>query len=156
MNRDKLYGGENCKLRIVKPYFFTCLFISIIGTLLNTAFWILDDVMNGSFGQDLPFHGWHFYLAVSIVSLVLSIICSYTLMLITWIIESRKENVFVLFWHLFLLVFAFSASFYMGLIKELFFPFFVCYYLPGVFAYYYFVQRKRGLHRIESELLDRD
>ena len=69
-------------------------------------------------------------------------------------LEIWKGNVFVPFWHLFLLVFAFSASFYMGLIKELFFPFFVCYYLPGVFAYYYFVQRKRQKQRYETDLLD--
>ncbi len=76
-------------------------------------------------------------------------------MLITWIIESRKGNVFVLFWHLFLLVFAFSASFYMGLIKDLFFPFFVCYYLPGVVGYYFFVHRTRKKNEPETELLDR-
>lgn len=138
----------------MKPYFFVCFFISIVGSLLYTAYWILEDVLNGSFGQDLPFHRWNFYIAVPIFSMVLSIACTYIVLIITWIIETWKGNVFVPFWHLFLLVFAFSASFYMGLIKELFFPFFVCYYLPGVFAYYYFVQRKRQKQRYETDLLD--
>jgi len=140
----------------MKPYFYTGLFISFVGSLLNTLFWMSEDVLDGSFGQDLPFHSKDFYFIVLFVSTVLSIICSYVVMIILWIFETRNGNKFLPILHISLLVISFILSAYMSSTKDLFLPFFVCYYLPGVVGYYLFVHRSRKKSELETNLLDRD
>ena len=140
----------------MRPYFFTCLFISFVGSVLNTLFWILDDLLQDNFDKDLPFTSPSFYIAVLLVSSVLSIICSYVVMIILWIFETRNGNRFLPILHISLLVISFILTIYMSLTKDLFLPFFICYYLPGVVGYYLFVHRSRKKSELETNLLDRD
>jgi hypothetical protein len=140
----------------VKPYFYTCLFISFVGSILNTLLWILDDVLMDNFEKDLPFTSPSFYMVVLIVSSVLSIICSYVVILILWIFETRKGNRFIPIIHILLFVLSIITLLLIDLMKEGILPFLGCYYLPGVVGYYLFVHRSRKKGESEIELLDRD
>ncbi len=140
----------------MKPYFYTCLFISFVGSILNTLLWILDDVLMDNFEKDLPFTSPSFYMVVLIVSSVLSIICSYVVILILWIFETRKGNRFIPIIHILLFVLSIITLLLIDLMKEGILPFLGCYYLPGVVGYYLFVHRSRKKGESEIELLDRD
>jgi len=140
----------------MKPYFYTCLFISFVGSLLNCVYWYIDLVNQGYYRQESDFSfGFDFFISLFVIALFLSFFSSLIVTTIIWLFESRNGNRFLPILHVSLLVISFILTIYMSLTKDLFLPFFICYYLPGVVGYYLFVHRSRKKDESETELLDR-
>lgn len=141
----------------MKPYFYTGLFISFVGSLLICVFWYFDLLNPGYYRHDSGFSfGFDFFISVFVIAVFLSFFSSQFVTTIIWLFESRNGNKFLPILHVSLLVISFILSAYMSSTKDLFLPFFVCYYLPGVVGYYLFVHRSRKNSEPETELLDRD
>jgi hypothetical protein len=140
----------------MRPYFFTCLFISFVGSILTCVYWYIDLLNRGYYRHESGFSfGFDYFISVFVIAVFLSFFSSLIVTTIIWLFESLNGNRFLPILHISLLVIAFMMSAYMRLIKDLFLPFFGCYYLPGVVGYYLFVHRSRKKIEPETELLDR-
>jgi hypothetical protein len=133
-----------------KGYLLTVLLISSIGSLFNVFYWYINEqVINDpslSWNQDFS---W--YLGIFIFSVILSFASSFLILLITWFVENIRRRFTLLIHFLFpitiLLILLSGRAHLEDYIH------FLCYYLPGIFGYYYFVDRKTSQAE-GSDLLD--
>lgn len=141
----------------MKPYFYNGLFISFVGSLSTCVYWYIDLLNQGYYRHESGFSfGFDYFIFVFVIAVFLSFFSSQIVTTIIWLLENRNGNRFLPILHASLLVIAFILSAYLSSIKDLFLPFFVCYYLPGVVGYYLIVHRSRKKGELETELLDRD
>ena len=80
----------------MKPYFYTCLFISFVGSLLNCVYWYIDLVNQGYYRQESDFSfGFDFFISLFVIALFLSFFSSLIVTTIIWLFESRNGNRFL-------------------------------------------------------------
>jgi hypothetical protein len=137
---------------MLRNYIFVWLTITFGGSLINTFYWWLDEMV---FNKPNPGfnYGPNFFIGVFVIGCIASSLCSFPSILLIYLIEGWKKIPFTIWLHVAFFVIHLVAIYLFDALDEDVLAGFIGYEIAGIVGYYVFVHRKQNITK-DQELLD--
>lgn len=137
---------------MLRNYILVWLIITFGGSLINTFYWWLDEMILNTPNPGFNY-GPDFFIFVFVIGFIASSLCSFPSIFIIYLIEVWKKIPFTIWLHAVILAINIVGIYlFMGLDKSAVIGF-LGFQIAGIIGYFYFVYSKQNKHK-DHELLD--